>query len=67
MPTQAIARAVDLDNDGMVQQPVEQRCCDDGAAEDVAPFSKTAVRGEDHRAFLVSRIDELEEQVAAAR
>lgn len=67
MPTQAIARAVDLDNDGMVQQPVEQRRCDDGAAEDVAPFSKAAVRGEDHRAFLVSRIDDLEEQVAAAR
>ena len=50
----------------MMQQPVEQRRCNDGAAEDVAPFRKAAVRGEDHRALFVARIDQLEEQVAAA-
>ena len=66
MPTQAVARAIDLDDDGMMQQPVEQRGCDHGTAEDVAPFRKAAVRGEDHRALFVARIDQLEEQVAAA-
>lgn len=66
MPTQAVTRAVDLDDDGMMQQPVEQRGCDHGAAEDVTPFRKAAVRGEDHRPLLVARIDQLEEQVASA-
>ena len=50
----------------MVQQPVEQRCGDDWIAEDFAPFCKAAVRGEDHRAFFVAGVDELEEQIAAA-
>lgn len=67
MPTQAIARPVDLGNVGMLRHLVGQRRCDDGAGEDVAPFSKAAVRGEDHRTFFVSRIDDLEKQVAAAR
>ena len=65
MAAQAITRAIDLDDDGMMQQPVEQRRCDHGAAEDVAPFRKAAVRGEDHRALFIARIDQLEEQVAA--
>jgi len=51
----------------MMQQPVEQRGCDHGAAEDVAPFRKAAVRGEDHRPLFVARIDQLEEQIAAAK
>ena len=66
MLAQAIARALDLDDDGVVQQPVEQRRGDDGIAEDLAPFGKAAVRGEDHGAFFVAGVDELEEQIAAA-
>ena len=64
--SQAVAGAVDLDDDGMVEQAVEQRSGDDGIAEDVAPFGEAAVGGEDHGAALVAGGDQLEEQVAAA-
>src|ERR1700719_1681509 len=50
----------------MMEQPVEQRGGDDGIPEDVAPFGKAAVGGEDHGALFVAGVDELEEQVAAA-
>ena len=63
---QPIARSFDLDDDGVVEQPIEQRGGDDGIAEDLAPFGKAAVGGEDHGALLVAGVDELEEQVAAA-
>ena len=66
MLAHAVAGAFDLDDDGVVQQPVEQRGGDDGIAEDLAPFGEAAVRGEDHSAALVAGVDELEEQVAAA-
>ena len=66
MLTQAIARALDLDHDGMVEQPVEERGGDDGIAEDLAPFGEAAVRGEDHGALFVAGVDELEEEIAAA-
>lgn len=64
---QPIAGALDLNDDGMVKQPVEQRGCDDGIAEDLAPFGKAAIGGEDHGASFVSYVDELEEEVSAAR
>ena len=51
----------------MVKQSVEQGRRDDGIAENVAPFGKAAVRGEDHCALFVAGVDELEEQIAAAR
>jgi hypothetical protein len=60
----AVARSLDLDDDGMMEQTVEQRGGDDWTAEDVTPFGKAAVRGEDHCALLVAGIDQLEEQVA---
>ena len=63
---QAVARPLDLDDDGMVKQAVEQSRGDDGIAEDLAPFGEAAVGGEDHGALLVAGIDELEEQIAAA-
>src|ERR1700694_2522083 len=50
----------------MVEQAIEERGGDDGVAEDLAPFGEAAVRGQDHGAFLVASIDELEEQVAAS-
>ena len=62
----AIAGTLDLDDHGMMEQPVEERGGDDGIAEDVAPFGEAAVGGEDHGALFVARIDELKEQVAAA-
>jgi len=49
-----------------MEQPVEQRRGDDGIAEHPTSFGKAAIGGEDHGATLVARVDELEEQVAAA-
>jgi len=39
----AIAGALDLDDHGVMKQPVEQRGCDDGIAEHVSPFSEATV------------------------
>ena len=64
---QAIARPLDLQHDGMMQKAVEERGGDDGVAEDVSPLGEAAVRGEDHGAPLITGVDELEEQIAAAR
>ena len=47
---QPVAGAFDLDDDGVMQQAVEQRGGDDGIAEDLAPFGKAAVGGQDHGA-----------------
>ena len=38
--TEAVARALDLDDDSVVQEPVEQRGGDDGIAEDLAHSAK---------------------------
>jgi hypothetical protein len=66
MFAQAITRALDLEDDGVMKEPIEQRGGDDGIAEDLAPFREASVRGEDHRASLIARVDELEKQIAAA-
>jgi len=66
MLAQAVAGSLDLDDDGVVQEAVEQRGGDNGIAEDVTPLGEAAVRGQDHGAALVAGVDELEEQIAAA-
>ena len=66
MAAQAIACPLDLNDDGMVKPPIQQRGGDDGIAEDVAPFGKSSVGGHDHCAFFVSCVDQLEEQICAA-
>ena len=64
---ESVACAFDPNDGGVVKQPVEDGRSDDGGSEeDVAPFGKASVRGEDHRAFFVSRIDDLEEEACAA-
>ncbi|RXH31891.1 hypothetical protein XH99_10410 [Bradyrhizobium nanningense] len=45
MFAEAIARALDLDDDGVVKQAIEQRGSDDGIAEDLSPLGEAAVRG----------------------
>jgi len=40
---QAVAGSLDLDDDGVVEQSVEQRGGDDGIAEHFAPFGEAAV------------------------
>jgi len=44
---EAIAGALDLDDDRMVQKTVEKRGGDDRVAEDLSPFSEAAVRGQE--------------------
>ena len=66
MLTQPVARALDLDDDRMVKKAIQQRRGDDRIAKHLAPFGKAAVGGEDHGAFLIAGIDQLEEQIAAA-
>jgi len=51
----------------MMKEAVEQRGGDDRIAEHLAPFCKATIGGEDHGAALVAGVDELEEQIAAAR
>ena len=53
-------------DDRCVMEPVAEGRRDDGGSEDVAPFGEASVRGEDHRAFFATRIDDLEEQACAA-
>ena len=43
MLAQPIARAFDLDDDGVVEQPVKQGGGDDGIARDLSPLGKAAV------------------------
>jgi hypothetical protein len=63
---QTVACALDLDDHGMVKQPVQQGGGDNGIAKNLAPFGKAAVGGQDHRALFVAGIDQLEEQIAVA-
>ena len=51
----------------MVKQPIEQCRGDNGVAKNLTPFGEAAIGGEDHGAALVAGVDELEEQIAAAR
>jgi hypothetical protein len=62
---EAVAGALDVDDDGVMEEPVEQRGGDDGVTEDLAPLGEASVGGEDHRALFVSGVHQLEEQVSA--
>lgn len=63
----AIAGSLDLDDHGVVKKAIEQRGGHDRIAKDIAPFGKAAVGCEDHGALFISRVDELEEEVASPR
>ena len=41
--TKAVVRALDLNDNGVVQQPIHERGGDDRIAEDIAPFCKAAI------------------------
>ena len=62
-----VAGTFDLDDDGVVQKPIEQRGSHYRIAKDLAPLCKAAVGGQDRGAFLVAGIDELEEQIGSPR
>ena len=65
-PTDDDGGSLDLDYDGLVQQAVEQRRCHRRIPEHLVLFSKAAVGWEDHRALLVTGVDQLEKQFGAA-
>ena len=68
MSPESVACAFDPNDDGVVQQPVEEGGRDAGSSEeDVAPFGEASVRGEDHRALFATRIDDLEDETCAAQ
>jgi hypothetical protein len=43
MLAHAVAGSLDLDDNGMMEQAVEQGGCNDGIAEHLAPFGEAAV------------------------
>ena len=51
----------------MLEETIDERGGNDWIAEDLTPFGEFAIGREDHGATLVANVDELEEQVAAAR
>jgi hypothetical protein len=61
MLSEAVTGAFDLDDDGVVQKAIQQGGGNEGAAEDLAPFGEASVRGQNHRAALVSGVHQLEE------
>ncbi len=66
MGPEAVGVSLDLDDDGVVEQAIEESGGDDVVTEDLAPLLEGAVGGEDHGAALVSGVDQLEEEVGAA-
>ena len=44
---QPIAGSFDLDDHGVMQEPVKERGSDDWISEDLAPFGEAAVGGEE--------------------
>lgn len=60
MLAQAVTRSLDLDDDDVMEETIEERGGDNWVAEDLAPFGKATVGGEDHGGALVAGIDELE-------
>ena len=53
---QVVACALDLHDDGMVEEAVEEGRGDDGVAEHLAPFGEAAVGGQDDGAALVAGV-----------
>jgi hypothetical protein len=56
---QAIVRALNVDDDGTMEETIEQSGGAHGMSEDVAPLGDPAVRGQDHGAALIASVDEV--------
>ena len=65
MLSEAITVAVYLDDDRVMEKPIEQCGGDDAIAEDLAPLRESPVTGQDDRPLFVPGIDQLEEQMCA--
>jgi hypothetical protein len=51
---EAVPVAVEVDDDGVVGEPVEHGCGDGGVAEDLTPAGDTAVGGDHDRGLQVA-------------
>src|SRR3954470_6052338 len=58
---QAVAGALNVDDDRMVEQAVQQRGRDDRIAKNLGPLREPAVAGQDHGAAFVAGVDQLKE------
>ena len=65
MSSESVTGAFDLDDDGVVQQPIKQGGSHHRIAEHLGPFGEASVGGEDHGVFFIPRTDQLEEQIGA--
>lgn len=65
MTTQAVACSLDVHDDGVMEETIQQSGRHDGISKDFTPLCKAAVGGQDHRAFFIARVNELEEQIGA--
>lgn len=58
-----IAVSLDVEDSGVMKQPVEDGCGDDGVAEQILPIDEAVVRSQDRGALFVTVGYELEEQM----
>lgn len=64
MLARAVTGALDVNDHGVVKQPIKRGGGDRRIAKNPPPLCKPAVEGQDHGATLVARVDQLEEQIA---
>src|SRR3990172_8021106 len=62
---QPVRVAPDVEGDGVVEDPVQDRRRDDAVPEHVSPGPKALIAREDHRPLLVPSADELEDEGGA--
>ena len=65
MLPEAVTVAVDLDDNGVMEEPIEECRCDYAIPEDLAPLGKAPVAGQYYGTLFVAGVDELKEQVRA--
>ncbi len=63
---EAIGRAVDVDDLGVVDEAIDERDDTGGVGKDLAPFGEGAVGGDEGGFVLVAPGDDLEEQIGMA-
>ena len=64
--TQAVARALDVHDDGVVEQAVQKGGGNDLVAKNFRPFAEATIRSQDHGASLITGIDQLKEKIAGS-
>ena len=58
---QPVARAFDLHHHSMVKKAIQKGRGHNSVSKNLAPFRKSAIGGQDHGAFFIAGIDQLED------